>query len=93
MGSETPGHAGRDIAFQLSQRAEFFEEEIGLETTLKRPIVNTRDEPHADPQRYRRLHVIVGDANLAEVATFLKVGDDRSRARADRGRRFRRAWS
>ena len=47
---------------------------MGLETTLKRPIVNTRDEPHADPQRYRRLHVIVGDANLAEVATFLKVG-------------------
>ena len=46
----------------------------GLETTLKRPIVNTRDEPHADPQRYRRLHVIVGDANLSEVATFLKVG-------------------
>ena len=61
-------------AFQLSQRADFFEEEVGLETTLKRPIINTRDEPHADPQKYRRLHVIVGDANLAEVATFLKVG-------------------
>src|SRR6266508_3793842 len=57
-----------------SQRADFFEEEVGLETTLKRPIVNTRDEPHADPQKYRRLHVIVGDANLCEVATFLKVG-------------------
>ncbi|HXX90655.1 MAG TPA: depupylase/deamidase Dop [Acidimicrobiales bacterium] len=66
--------AGRDVHFQLSQRAEFFEEEVGLETTLKRPIVNTRDEPHADPQRYRRFHVIVGDANLCEVATFLKVG-------------------
>ena len=74
VGSETAGASGRDIWFQLSQRAEFFEEEIGLETTLKRPIVNTRDEPHADPQRYRRLHVIVGDANLAEVATFLKLG-------------------
>jgi len=60
--------------YQLSQRADFFEEEVGLETTLKRPIVNTRDEPHADPQKYRRLHVIVGDANLCEVATFLKVG-------------------
>ena len=60
--------------FQISQRADFFEEEVGLETTLKRPIVNTRDEPHADPQKYRRLHVIVGDANLCEVATFLKVG-------------------
>ncbi|HZQ57932.1 MAG TPA: proteasome accessory factor PafA2 family protein, partial [Acidimicrobiales bacterium] len=59
---------------QISQRADFFEEEVGLETTLKRPIVNTRDEPHADAQKYRRLHVICGDANLAEVATFLKVG-------------------
>jgi len=74
VGTETAGASGRDVWFQLSQRAEFFEEEVGLETTLKRPIVNTRDEPHADPQRYRRLHVIVGDANLAEVATFLKVG-------------------
>jgi proteasome accessory factor PafA2 len=60
--------------YQISQRADFFEEEVGLETTLKRPIVNTRDEPHADPQKYRRLHVIVGDANLCEVATYLKVG-------------------
>jgi len=74
VGAETPVLAGHDVVFQLSQRAEFFEEEVGLETTLKRPIVNTRDEPHADPQRYRRFHVIVGDANLCEVATFLKVG-------------------
>ncbi len=65
---------GEEPTFQLSQRADFFEETVGLETTLKRPIVNTRDEPHADPQKYRRLHVITGDANLAEVATFLKVG-------------------
>jgi proteasome accessory factor PafA2 len=65
--------AGR-CEYQLSQRADFFEEEVGLETTLKRPIINTRDEPHADPQKYRRLHVIVGDANLCEVATFLKIG-------------------
>jgi Pup amidohydrolase len=64
---------GRHV-FQLTQRADFFETEVGLETTLKRPIINTRDEPHADPERYRRLHVIVGDANLCEVATFLKVG-------------------
>jgi Pup amidohydrolase len=61
-------------AYQLSQRADFFETEVGLETTLKRPIINTRDEPHADPERYRRLHVIVGDANLCEVAQFLKLG-------------------
>lgn len=74
VGAETALHEGTRVDFQLSQRAEFFEEQVGLETTLKRPIVNTRDEPHADPHRYRRLHVIVGDANLAEVATFLKVG-------------------
>jgi proteasome accessory factor PafA2 len=74
VGAETAAHDGTHVDFQLSQRAEFFEEQVGLETTLKRPIVNTRDEPHADPHRYRRLHVIVGDANLAEVATLLKVG-------------------
>ena len=74
VGCEQPGRSRSDIEFQLTQRADFFEEEVGLETTLKRPIINTRDEPHADPLRYRRLHVIVGDANLCEVATFLKVG-------------------
>jgi len=74
VGSEAPGIGRDEVPFQLSQRADFFEEEVGLETTLKRPIVNTRDEPHADPQKYRRLHVILGDANLSEVATYLKVG-------------------
>src|SRR5688572_2263794 len=68
------GQDGRDHGYQLSQRADFFEVEVGLETTLKRPIINTRDEPHADPEKYRRLHVIIGDANLAEVSTYLKVG-------------------
>ncbi|GAB3246113.1 depupylase/deamidase Dop [Alteromonas gracilis] len=68
------GQDGRTPGFQLSQRADFFEVEVGLETTLKRPIINTRDEPHADPTRWRRLHVIIGDANLAEVSTLLKVG-------------------
>ncbi|HEU4568196.1 MAG TPA: depupylase/deamidase Dop [Marmoricola sp.] len=68
------GQDGRQDGFQISQRADFFEVEVGLETTLKRPIINTRDEPHADPERYRRLHVILGDANLAEVSTYLKVG-------------------
>ena len=63
-----------DVPYQISQRADFFEVEVGLETTLKRPIVNTRDEPHADPERFRRLHVIIGDANLTEVATYLKLG-------------------
>ncbi len=74
VGSEASSTGGIDVTFQLTQRADFFEEEVGLETTLKRPIVNTRDEPHCDAQKYRRLHVIVGDANLSEVATFLKVG-------------------
>ncbi|HXH78151.1 depupylase/deamidase Dop [Nocardioides sp.] len=68
------GQDGREHGFQISQRADFFEVEVGLETTLKRPIINTRDEPHADPEKYRRLHVILGDANLAEVSTYLKVG-------------------
>ena len=63
-----------EVQFQVTQRADFFEEQVGLETTLKRPIVNTRDEPHADPEKYRRLHVIVGDANLSETQTFLKLG-------------------
>jgi Pup amidohydrolase len=60
--------------YQISQRADFFEVEVGLETTFKRPIINTRDEPHADPERFRRLHVIVGDANMAELPVFLKIG-------------------
>ncbi|HET9260675.1 MAG TPA: depupylase/deamidase Dop [Acidimicrobiia bacterium] len=63
-----------DVDFQITQRADFFEEEVGLETTLKRPIINTRDEPHGDPASYRRLHVIIGDANLSEYSTFLKLG-------------------
>src|SRR5881392_1419924 len=68
------GADGRGHGFQISQRADYFEVEVGLETTLKRPIINTRDEPHADPEKYRRLHVIIGDANLAEISTYLKVG-------------------
>ncbi|HEX6329410.1 MAG TPA: depupylase/deamidase Dop [Jiangellaceae bacterium] len=68
------GQDGGKDGFQLSQRADYFEVEVGLETTLKRPIINTRDEPHADPERYRRLHVIIGDANLAEISTYLKLG-------------------
>ena len=68
------GQDGRGKGFQISQRADYFEVEVGLETTLKRPIINTRDEPHAVAEKYRRLHVIIGDANLAEVSTYLKVG-------------------
>ncbi len=60
--------------FQISQRADYFEAEVGLETTLRRPIINTRDEPHANPEEFRRLHVIVGDANMSQRATYLKLG-------------------
>jgi proteasome accessory factor A len=74
LGAEAPWDEKDRHRYQLTQRADFFEAEVGLETTLKRPIINTRDEPHADPDLYRRLHVIVGDANLCEVATFLKLG-------------------
>jgi Pup amidohydrolase len=74
VGAEGSRADGGGVSYQLSQRPDFFEAEVGLETTLKRPIINTRDEPHADPEKYRRLHVIIGDANMCEVATFLKVG-------------------
>ncbi len=66
--------SSQETTYQISQRADFFEVEVGLETTFKRPIVNTRDEPHADPDVYRRFHVIVGDANMAELPTYLRVG-------------------
>jgi len=68
------GTSNQRQGYQLSQRADFFEAEVGLETTIRRPIVNTRDEPHAVAEKYRRLHVIIGDANLSEVSTLLKVG-------------------
>jgi len=62
------------VPYQLSQRADFFESLVDLNTMVKRPIINTRDEPHADPAKYRRLHVICGDVNMAECSTYLKVG-------------------
>ncbi|BCJ69811.1 depupylase/deamidase Dop [Polymorphospora rubra] len=68
------GQDGSQPGFQISQRADFFEVEVGLETTLKRPIINTRDEPHSDADKYRRLHVIIGDANLSEISSYLKFG-------------------
>ena len=72
VGCEEAGVDG--VTYQLGQRADFMEAEVGLETTLKRPIVNTRDEPHADPERFRRLHVICGDANMLEATNYLKIG-------------------
>ncbi|MEO7599909.1 MAG: proteasome accessory factor PafA2 family protein [Opitutus sp.] len=60
--------------FQIAQRSDFFVALQGVETMRERPIINTRDEPHADPAKYRRFHVIIGDANLSPFATYLKVG-------------------
>src|SRR5262249_56811522 len=60
--------------FCLSQRAEHIWEGVSSATTRSRPIINTRDEPHADAEKYRRLHVIVGDSNMCESTTMLKVG-------------------
>jgi proteasome accessory factor A len=67
-------HTARGATYCLSQRAEHIWEGVSSATTRSRPIINTRDEPHADAERFRRLHVIVGDSNMSEVATLLKVG-------------------
>jgi proteasome accessory factor A len=64
----------RGASYSVSQRAEHIWEGVSSATTRSRPIINTRDEPHADAERYRRLHVIVGDSNMNEVTTLLKVG-------------------
>src|SRR3989440_1757338 len=64
----------RGAIYCISQRAEHIWEGVSSATTRSRPIINTRDEPHADAERYRRLHVIVGDSNMSEVTTLLKVG-------------------
>lgn len=60
--------------FQISQRSDFFSELQSVDTMQRRPLINTRDEPHADTEKYRRFHVIVGDSNLSPYATYLKVG-------------------
>ncbi len=71
VGSE---NRSQQCDFQISQRADFFETEVALDTMVKRPIINTRDEPHADREKYRRFHVIIGDSNLSEVSTYLRTG-------------------
>lgn len=68
------GQRSQRPGFQISQRADFFEEQVGLETTVRRPIINTRDEPHANFDTWRRLHVIIGDANMSEYSAWLRVG-------------------
>jgi Pup amidohydrolase len=71
VGTENRAHP---CDYQLSQRSDFFETEVALDTMVKRPIINTRDEPHADREKYRRLHVIVGDSNMAEPTIYLRNG-------------------
>jgi proteasome accessory factor A len=71
VGSENRGEPCR---YQISQRADFFETDVALDTMVKRPIINTRDEPHADREKYRRLHVIVGDSNMNEYTIYLRNG-------------------
>ena len=74
LGIESESAAGQPGVFQISQRADFFSVLVSIDTMNKRPLVNTRDEPHADPAKYRRFHVIIGDSNMSEWATALKVG-------------------
>lgn len=68
------GQDGEEAGFQISQRADYIEQEISLETTLNRGIINTRDEPHAVAEDFGRLHVIIGDANMSQTSNFLKLG-------------------
>lgn len=74
IGIEAQEHSYEPGSYQLSQRADFMETDLSVDTMHNRPILNTRDEPHADRLKYRRLHLIVGDANMCEFATALKVG-------------------
>jgi proteasome accessory factor A len=74
LGIEAESAGMEPGVFQISQRADFFQTLVSIDTMNKRPLVNTRDEPHADPSRYRRFHVIIGDSNMSEWATALKVG-------------------
>lgn len=74
VGVENDSRPDRAPLFQIAQRSDYFTVEASVDTLHNRPLVNTRDEPHATPSRYRRLHVICGDANMSEYATALKVG-------------------
>jgi Pup amidohydrolase len=74
MGIEAESVASQPGVFQISQRADFFSVLVSIDTMNRRPLVNTRDEPHADASRYRRFHVIVGDSNMSQWASALKVG-------------------
>jgi proteasome accessory factor A len=74
LGAGKLAQTPRGTAYSISQRADHIWEGVSSATTRSRPIINTRDEPHADAERYRRLHVIAGDSNMSEYATFVKMG-------------------
>src|SRR6058998_2878240 len=74
MGTEAESASGEPGAYQISQRADFFSVLVSIDTMNRRPLINTRDEPHVDASRYRRFHVILGDSNMSEWATALKIG-------------------
>jgi proteasome accessory factor PafA2 len=74
MGIEAESAASQPGIYQISQRADFFSVLVSIDTMNRRPLVNTRDEPHADTNRYRRFHVILGDSNMSEWATAMKMG-------------------
>src|ERR1700704_3324017 len=74
MGVEGESTSGQPGLYQISQRADFFSVVVSIDTMNRRPLINTRDEPHVDASRYRRFHVILGDSNLSEWATAMKVG-------------------
>ena len=74
MGVEAESAISQPGVFQISQRADFFTVVVSIDTMNRRPLINTRDEPHADASKYRRFHVIVGDSNMSEWATAMKIG-------------------
>jgi proteasome accessory factor PafA2 len=74
MGIEAESASSQPGIYQISQRADFFSVVVSIDTMNRRPLINTRDEPHVDASRYRRFHVILGDSNMSEWATAMKVG-------------------
>ncbi len=74
MGIEAESASGEPGVYQISQRADFFSVLVSIDTMNRRPLINTRDEPHVDASRYRRFHVILGDSNMSEWATAMKIG-------------------
>ena len=74
MGIEAESAQGEPGVYQISQRADFFSVVVSIDTVNRRPLINTRDEPHVDASRYRRFHVILGDSNMSEWATAMKIG-------------------